>query len=304
MNDRVLRAVTYDGAFRVIAVRTTDLVREAMRVHHDLLGTSGQASSDARAFGDLLTGAILVRETMAPGQRLQAVLSRQGVGQIVVDSRPGEGVSAPVRGLVNRQGGPLVASGVGPGGEAGIPILGGDAVLRVTRTLPRGRMHQSIVEAQASGMSQALMHYMQTSEQVVSMLALGTVFDGDRVVASGGYLVQLLPECTDGPLAVMTERLAHDFADFDRFILTHDADAVKLKDELLYGFDHEVLADEGLRYACDCSEERVLGAVATLGRDEIAQIVETGEIVSLTCEYCRKDWTLGTDRLRSLLVSN
>lgn len=301
MNDRVLRAVTYDGAFRVIAVRTTDLVREAMRVHHDLFGTSGQASSDARAFADLLTGAILVRETMAPGQRLQAVLSRQGVGQIVVDSRPGEGVSAPVRGLVNRQGGAGEAGG--PAVPA-VPILGPDAVLRVTRTLPRGRMHQSIVEAQASGMSQALMHYMQTSEQVVSMLALGVVFDGDRVVASGGYLVQLLPECTDGPLSVMTERLAHDFADFDRFILTHDADAVKLKDELLYGFDHEVLADEGLRYACDCSEERVLGAVATLGREEIAQIVETGEIVSLTCEYCRKDWTLGTDRLRTLLVSN
>lgn len=301
MNDRVLRAVTYDGAFRVIAVRTTDLVREALRVHHDLFGASGQASSDARAFADLLTGAILVRETMAPGQRVQAVLSRQGVGQIVVDSRPVEGASASVRGLVNRPGGTV---GAGEAGVSGVPILGGDAVLRVTRTLPRGRMHQSIVEAQASGMSQALMHYMQTSEQVVSMLGLGVVFDGDRVVASGGYLVQLLPECTDGPLSVMTERLAHDFADFDRFILTHDADAVKLKDELLYGFDHEVLADEGLRYACDCSEERVLGAVATLGREEIAQIVETGEIVSLTCEYCRKDWTLGTDRLRTLLVSN
>ncbi|HRE92606.1 MAG TPA: Hsp33 family molecular chaperone HslO, partial [Myxococcota bacterium] len=289
---RVLRAVTYDGAFRVIAVRTTDLVREAMRVHRNLVAPDEQGNGDARNFADLLTGAILVRETMAPGQRLQAVLSRQGVGQIVVDSRPGEGSSAPVRGLVNRQ------------SALAEPILGGDAVLRVTRTLPRGRMHQSIVEAQANGMSQALMHYMQTSEQVVSMLGLGTVFDGERVVASGGYLVQLLPECTDGPLSVMTERLAHDFADFDRFILAHDADAVKLKDELLYGFDHEVLADEGLRYACDCSEERVLGAVATLGRDEIAQIVETGEIVSLTCEYCRTDWTLGTDRLKTLLVSN
>lgn len=292
MNDRVLRAVTYDGAFRVIAVRTTDLVREAMRVHHDLVALPNQMSGDARAFADLLTGAILVRETMAPGQRLQAVLSRQGVGQIVVDSRPGEGASAPIRGLVNRQ-----TQGSGQ-------ILGQDAVLRVTRSLPRGRMHQSIVEAEANGMSQALMHYMQTSEQVVSMLALGTVFEGERVVASGGYLVQLLPECTDGPLAVMTERLAHDFADFDRFILTHDADAVKLKDELLYGFEHEVLADEALRYGCDCSEERVLGAVATLGREEIAQIVETGEIVSLTCEYCRTDWALGTDRLKSLLVSN
>ena len=288
MNDRVLRAVTYDGAFRVIAVRTTDLVREAMRIH---VAQPGQENHDARAFGELLTGAIIVRETMAPGQRVQAVLSREGVGQIVVDSRPGEGVAASVRGLINRQG-------------EGRDIMSSDAVLRVTRTLPRGRVHQSIVEASADGMSQALMHYMQTSEQVVAMLGLVTVLDGDEVVASGGYLVQLLPECTDGPLSVMTERLAHDFADLERFVLEIDADAVKLKDEILYGFDHEVLADEPLRYGCDCSEERVLGAVATLGRDEIEQIVNDGEIISLTCEYCRTPWTLGTDRLRTLLVVN
>lgn len=289
MNDRVLRAVTHDGSFRVIAARTTDLVREALRIHVE---QPGQVIPDARAFGDLLTGTIIVRETMAPGHRLQAVLSREGVGQIVVDSRPGEGAVAPVRGLVNRP------------SQGGGQILGGDATLRVSRTLPRGRVHQSIVEASGEGMSQALMHYMQTSEQVVSMLGLATVFEGRSVVASGGYLVQLLPECTDGPLAVMTERLAHDFADLDRFILGHDADPSKLMSEILYGFQHEVLADEALKYGCDCSEERVLGAVATLGREEIAQIVKDGELISLTCEYCRTPWTLGTDRLKTLLVAN
>lgn len=288
MHDRVLRAVTFDGSFRVIAVRTTDLVREAFSIHAE----SGAPMRDARAFADMLTGAIIVRETMAPGQRLQAVLSREGVGQIVVDSKPtGEG-SAPVRGLVNRK------------DEGGPAILGEDAILKVMRSLPRGRLHQSIVEASADGMDKALMHYMQTSEQVVAMLGISTVFAGDKVVASGGYLVQLLPECTDGPLAVMTERLAHDFADLDRFVLTHDADPHKLKDELLFGMDHEVLADEPLRYGCDCSEERVLGAVATLGRDELSDMVARGEVIGLTCEYCRTAWNLGPDRLRTLLVDH
>src|SRR5687768_17894744 len=48
----------------------------------------------------------------------------------------------------------------------------------------------------------ALMAYMQTSEQVVSMLAMGTLLEDARVSAAGGYLVQLLPEVGRGPLMV------------------------------------------------------------------------------------------------------
>jgi len=288
MNDRVLRAITVDGSFRIIGVRTTDLVREAIRIH----GSDSGAALDAKAFCELLTGAIIVRETMAPSQRLQMILSRDKVGQVVVDSHPDDGRGAITRGLVNRF------------SPEGGPVLGGDAVLRVIRSLPRGRLHQSIVEATGVGITHALMHYMQVSEQVVAMLGIATVFDGDQVVASGGYLVQLLPECTEGPLAVMTERLAHDFASLDRFIVENDADPAKLLEEVLYGFAYEKLADAPLRYGCDCSEERVLGAIATLGRAEVADVVARGEVMSLTCEYCRTTWSLGTDRLKTLLIDN
>jgi molecular chaperone Hsp33 len=90
----------------------------------------------------------------------------------------------------------------------------------------------------------------------------------------------------------------------DQFLIEHDSAPAKLKDELLFGFDHEVIAESRVHYGCDCSEERVLGAVATLGRDEIADIVQRGELIGLTCEYCQTQWALGTDRLKSLLVSN
>ena len=288
MNDRVLRAITVDGSFRIIAVRTTDLVREAMRIH----GADASTALDAKAFCELLTGAIVVRETMAPGQRLQMILSRDKVGQVVVDSHPDDGTGAITRGLVNR---------FSPDGGA---VLADDAVLRVIRSLPRGRLHQSIVEASGDGTTHALMHYMQVSEQVVATLGIATVFEGGEVVASGGYLVQLLPECTEGPLAVMTERLAHDFANLDKFMVDNEADPMKLLDEVLYGFAYEMLSDAPLRYGCDCSEERVLGAIATLGRVEVADVVSRGEVMSLTCEYCRKTWSLGTDRLKTLLVDN
>jgi len=290
--DRVVRAVTEDGSFRVIALRTTELVRDAIRTH-------GVRGRDARTFGELLTGAILVRETMAPGQRVQIVLSDEGQGSMVADSHPSGGLT---RGLVSlsRAGGPF--------------DLRTSALLKVIRSMPRGGLHQSIVSADPAGLSASLMNYMQSSEQVVATIGVATVVEvggpepgaggGEgRVVAAGGYIVQLLPECARGPLAIMTERLT-DFAFLDRFLVAHDARAEVLLYELLYGFPHEVLASSPVHHGCGCSEERALSAVATMGREELGQLVMRGEVVELTCEYCQRLWRLGPERFRALLAEH
>jgi molecular chaperone Hsp33 len=67
LTDSALRAMTDDGAFRVITVRTTDTVRR-MLAAQSLWGAEGEH------LAELVTGAILVRETMAPDHRLQAIL--------------------------------------------------------------------------------------------------------------------------------------------------------------------------------------------------------------------------------------
>ncbi|MCC6620427.1 MAG: Hsp33 family molecular chaperone HslO [Deltaproteobacteria bacterium] len=303
MKDRVLRAITVDGGFRVIAARTTALVQEAVRVQK-------VHGHDAQVFGELLTGAVLVRETMAPGHRVQAILSREGRGTLIADSHPepdpptdppplselaAQGTSAEraalTRGLVSRR-----EDGVG------LPIVSEGAVLKLIRSMPRGRLHQSIVEAGDGGINEAIMRYLQESAQVYATLGIATVVEGDRVVASGGFIVQLLPELEDGPLAVMTERLAHDFEPLADILAEHDADASWLLGELLHGMDHEILADGSLRWGCDCSQARVLGAIVTLGRDELVEIVERGEVLELTCEYCTRPWKIGAEQIRGLLT--
>src|SRR5437667_12691738 len=80
--DAVVRAITDDGSFRVIAARvpaTARAVVEAQRV------TGGVATYLA----ELVAGIVLVRETMAPQFRLQGVLiGADGGGRLVVDARP------------------------------------------------------------------------------------------------------------------------------------------------------------------------------------------------------------------------
>src|SRR6187551_195287 len=211
--DSVLRAITDDGAFRVIVARTTDTVQH-------VLSAQGALGSTGKNLGDLVTGAVLFRETMAPNLRVQGILKGSGgSGSLVADSHP----SGRTRGLVQLSEG-VNEIAIGPG-----------AIMQMMRTLPDGKINQGFVEVPApGGISRALMAYMQTSEQVVSMLAMGTLLDQSRVTAAGGYLVQLLPEVGRGPLMVMTERLK-DFETIDAQLREPGFSPSALLEELLWG---------------------------------------------------------------------
>jgi len=272
--------MTDDGAFRVITASTTQTVRGAVRAQ-------GARGKTARTFGDLITGAILFRETMAPELRVQGILKgAKGSGSLVADSHP----SGKTRGLVQMR----------PGTQD-IRLESG-AVIQMMRTMPSGRINQGVVEVPPlGGVSEALMAYMQTSEQVVSMIAVSTVLDarGD-VIAAGGYMVQLLPEVGRGPLLVMTERL-RDYENIDEQVRDGAFSPSWLLDQLLYGMPFTRLDESALDYACWCDELRVMSALATLSRADIEHLLSTNEVLEISCEYCKSEYRIPPARLRGLL---
>ncbi len=278
-NDSVLRAITDDGAFRVIVARTTDTVQSVLKAQ-GALGATG------RHLGDLVTGSVLFRETMAPNLRVQGILKgADGSGSLVADSHP----SGKTRGLIQ------LASG------ATQVQIGAGAIMQMMRTLPDGKINQGFVEVpDAGGISRALMEYMQTSEQVVSMLAMGTLLDDDRVSGAGGYLVQLLPEAPRGPLMVMTERLK-DFESTDAQLKDEHFTPAGLLEELLYGMPYTRLEESRVGFECWCNELRVVSAIATLPKHDIEHLLSAGEVLEIACEYCKREFRIPPARLQGLL---
>jgi len=246
----------------------------------------GVTGHTARHFGDLLTGSILFRETMAPNLRVQGIIKgSSGSGSLIADSHP----SGQTRGLVQLKGGAQEID------------LGQGAVLQLMRTLGSGRINQGVVEVpKDGGISHSFMSYMQTSEQVISMLAVGTLFDGDRVHSAGGYIVQLLPEVGRGPLMVMTERL-RDFESIDPQLGDSAFTPSWLLDELLYGMPFTRLEESTVRFDCWCDELRVVSALASLSRDDLEHLLSTNEVLEIACEYCKRDFRIAPARLRGLL---
>lgn len=132
------------------------------------------------------------------------------------------------------------------------------------------------------------------------MISVGCVREGDKVVAAGGYIVQLLPELSEGLLMVMTERLA-EFVSVDSFISQKNASPEALLSELLYGMPYKTLEETPITFQCQCSAVRVLTGFASLPRSELQELVESREALDITCEYCGQHYAVGPDQLRGLL---
>lgn len=279
--DRVLRAITDDGAFRVVAVRTTDTVRGASAAQ----GVRGQT---AKVFADLLTATILVRETMAPDLRVQGILqSGDTQCRMVADSHPEGGT----RGLVQQVAGTS-------------KVQGGNGVLQMMRSLHNGALHQGVVEVPASGgVSSALMQYMQDSEQVVSFIALGCVMQGDEIAAAGGYIVQLLPEVGEGPLMLMEQRL-RDFSTIDHLLSAGKAEPEELLKEILFGMPFTQVGEGSVSFRCPCSHARLAASLATLPRHEIESFIQDGKVLEIECDYCRREYKIAPETLKGLLRPN
>lgn len=280
-DDRVLRAITDDDNFRVITATTTATVQGA-------LAAQGATGDTARHFGELLTGTVLIRETMSPAHRVQGLLKAPGRGSLVADAHP-EGLT---RGLVQLAEG-VESFAVAPG-----------TVLQMMRMMANGRVHRSVVSAPSEGgVAAALMTYMQESEQIVSVIGVGVKLDGDDVVQAGGFVVQLLPGAARGPLMVMTERLEAQ-PSVEEVLVGLDGDPKRLLEELLYGMPYAQLDTSPLKFGCLCSRQVVVASLATVPRDELAEMIREDGVIELSCDYCGKVYKLGRTHLEGLLAES
>ncbi len=277
--DSTIRAITDDGAFRVIVAKSSATVRRIAELQ-------GALGVNAKNLGDLVTATILFRETMAPDLRVQGILrGARGHGTLVADSAP----EGKTRGLLQT--------------KEGAPVFATEgAHLQMLRSLRNGAINQGVVAVPpGGGITQAAMAYMAESEQVDTMLAVGTVLDDSgQIVEAGGYLVQLLPELGRGPLALMAERL-EDFRTIEH-MLTPDFTPEWLRDELLYGLPFTALDRTPLGFECWCSEERLLGALSSLDRSEIQAMIDDGEPLEIACDYCTKQYRIQPNKLIGLVT--
>jgi molecular chaperone Hsp33 len=282
--DSVMRAMTNDGAFRIIAARTTDTAKAVIAAQE----LSGAMAQD---MADLVTAAVLYRETMAPSLRVQCIVRfADDGGQLIADSHP----DGWVRGLLQRGGGDAVPD-----------LRKAGATLEMMRTLPNSDLHRGVVEVPESGnLSEAFMRYMQLSEQIVSMISLGAALEEPHL-SSGGFVVQLLPEAAeaDAAMKTMTGRL-EAFVDIRERLRASDSSPKQLIEQIFEGMPFTWLHQSEVSFGCQCSDLRVMTTLSVLDRSDIQELVDEGEPLSIGCDYCGASYVVEIAQLQGLLSSS
>jgi molecular chaperone Hsp33 len=172
------------------------------------------------------------------------------------------------------------------GASLGLARALGVGVLRVERNHPAWRQpYAGIVPLVTGELAQDLAHYLLESEQKPSAVALGVYLGANgEIEAAGGYLVQGLPGAPDSALESLERRVAALSRPSE--LLRAGASAESLLERLVGDLAACRLARIGPRFHCPCGPERVLRAVALLGRDELREIVLREESLEVRCAFC------------------
>lgn len=279
----ILTKGTAEGV-RIYALCTTNLVQEAATRHH----TSHLASA---ALGRAMNGALLLAATMKDNERIALRLKGDGpIGEVVADA---EGTH--VRGYV---GDPDVFLPLKNGKlDVGGAIGAGNII--VTRYLQNAEPFTGYAELVDGEIASDLTNYLYTSEQTPSSVALGVLVNKEgQVIASGGYFIQAMPGCAEETLAQLEENIS--LTPYVTQLLELGYTPEKMIETIARGLDVTIQESIELSYKCRCSREKILGALVTLGQEDISAMSQDEE-TEVHCQFCNETYKFSGEEIARLL---
>ena len=292
MNDYLVRGMSMDGFVKVVAIRSTELVRRGTQIQ----GTTPNATA---AFGRALTVASMMgnMQKVENGSMTLQVRGGGPIGTITVVSDP----VGNVRGCVTEPNVPLVEKY--PGKLDVGATVGVDGTLTVIRDLQMKEPYVGSVELVSGEIGDDVTAYFAQSEQTPTACALGVLVDVDcSVKVAGGYLIQLLPGAPDEVIDKLEAGIQRAGA------VTKMLDAGLTPEDIL----GQVVGDLGVvfmettdvSYKCYCDRERVESALISLGKKEMEEIASEGKTFPVECQFCDTIYEFTPEDIRKLIANS
>ena len=289
MNDYLVRGMSMDGFVKVVAIRSTELVRRGAEIQD----TTPNATA---AFGRALTAASMMGNMQKVENGSMTLQIRGGgpIGTITVVSDP----EGNVRGCVTEPHVPLVEKF--PGKLDVGATVGTDGTLTVIRDLQMKEPYVGSIELISGEIGDDVTAYFVQSEQTPTACALGVLVDRDCTVkVAGGYLVQLLPGAPDDVIDRLEAGIKRAGA------VTKMLEAGLTPEDIL----GQVCGDLGVvfmettevSYKCYCSRDRVTSALISLGRKVLEEIMEDGKAFPVECQFCDTVYEFTPEDIADLL---
>ena len=289
MKDYLVRGMSMDGFVKVVAIRSTELVRRGAQIQKT-------APNATAALGRALTAASMMGNMQKVENGSMTLQIRGGgpIGTITVVSDP----EGNVRGCVAEPNVPLVEKH--PGKLDVGATVGTDGTLTIIRDLQMKEPYVGQVPLVSGEIGDDITAYFAQSEQTPTACALGVLVDTDcSVKVAGGYLVPLLPGAPEEVIDTLERGIQRAGA------VTTMLDAGMTPEDILGQVCGELgvvfMETTEISYRCYCSRDRVTAALISLGREELTKIMEEGEAFPVECQFCDTVYRFTPEDIRALL---
>ncbi len=289
MSDKIVKFLAYDGKVSVICAKTTNMVDDARKTH-DL---SPLATA---ALGRTITMAVIMGTEMKNTQdKLTLQIKGSGpIGMMVAVANNFPKVKAFV-------GNPHVDLPLNDIGKLDVGnAVGSEGYINVIKDIGMKEPYIGVSPLVSGEIAEDFANYFVNSEQRESAIALGVLVDKNGVKSSGGYLIQLMPGSTE-----------EEISKIEQAVFKAGAISKMLDEELtltqiakkITGDENIQIVDESITpiYECDCSKEHMKDALATIGKEELKDIIEKEGKAELVCHFCNKKYEFSKEELEQII---
>ncbi|NQX64085.1 Hsp33 family molecular chaperone HslO [Paenibacillus qinlingensis] len=286
MSDYLIRGTALDGRVRAFAVQTTHLTEELSQRHQ----TTPTATA---ALGRTAAAALLIAAMLKGEEHLIVQVKGDGpIGQIVVDAN----AKGEVRGYVDN---PLVDPPLKENGKLDVAAaVGTDGFLYITKDLGMKEPYKGSVPLISGELAEDFTYYFAKSEQTPSAVALGVLVNKDHtILASGGFVIQLLPGLTNSEIDEI-EAMLGQIPTFTH-MLGGGLNLEEILQTVLPSF--RKLDEMDVMFRCKCSREKVESTLISLGKKELQEMLEEEGVAEVVCHFCNEAYRYEGEDLQRMI---
>lgn len=175
----------------------------------------------------------------------------------------------------------------------------GEGRFTLIKTSATGEPYRGTVPIFTGGIAEDLAYYFMFSEQVPTACGIGEALTENGFVASGGYLVQALPDTDDHMLNYVESKVV-SLPPLQELLMSEDPLNLMLYE--LFGDDYEILGTSEVCYHCPCQRERYARSLLTLGKEELTRLRDEEESITLSCHFCASTYAFNRQELSALIL--
>ncbi|MCD4827768.1 MAG: Hsp33 family molecular chaperone HslO [Acholeplasmataceae bacterium] len=288
MKDYALIASAYQKSVRIYAAHTTNLVEHARKIHQ----TWPTATA---AFGRFLTVSALMGLMYKNDERITLRIKGDGpISSMLVEANS----KGEVRGEINN---PNVYIKYEDGPKKGKLNVGqavGKGFIYITKDLNMKEFFTSSAQIQTGEIADDFTYYFVVSEQVPSSVGLGVLVNTDQsVLASGGYILQLMPDASEEVIAHLESVIAN-LKPISTLI--HEGRTPEEIITLLSDGTEQILEKKDLNYVCNCSKEGFAKSLCSLDEQTMRELIDEDEGAEIVCHFCNKKYHFSKAELEDL----